>query len=106
MILNGFVAITLPFAISQITQAQPTFPVWAGWGSVLMALLNVVFLVAIFKWKKWGFYGFAVATIVSCALNFYAGVGVALSLIGLVGIAILFGVLQIGGKKKGWGQLE
>jgi hypothetical protein len=57
-------------------------------------------------WKKWAFYGFAVTTVLALGVNLSVGLGIGRSLIGLVGIAVLYGVLQIGEQKKGWNQLE
>ena len=68
--------------------------------------MNVVFAIAIFQWKKWGFFGVIVNTIVAFGINMYAGVGIGQSVLGLVGVGVLFGVLQIGGDQNGWSQLE
>jgi hypothetical protein len=106
IVANGLTAIATPLMITQIRQATPNFPVWVAYVIPLLAILNVVFAFAIFKWKKWGFYGFAVMAILTFCLNLYAGVGIGQALIGLIGIAVLYGVLQIGGEKKGWTQLE
>jgi hypothetical protein len=40
------------------------------------------------------------------ALNLAIGVSIPQAIMGLAGIAILYGVLQIGGENKGWAQLE
>jgi hypothetical protein len=39
-------------------------------------------------------------------LNLYVGVDIIRSLLGLVGVLLLFGVLHIGNENKGWPQLE
>jgi len=106
MAANGLTAIATPLMITQIKQATPGFPTWVAFVIPILALLNVVFAVAIFKWKKWGFYGFAAMAIIAFCLNVYAGIGIGQALLGLVGIAVLYGVLQIGGENKGWTQLE
>ena len=69
-------------------------------------LLNVVFVIAMFNWKRWGFWGFCISAIVAFSINIYAGVGVAAALAGLVGVVVLFAVLRIGKEKAGWDQLE
>jgi hypothetical protein len=92
---------------SQMMRGQ--FPEAPGWAFPLMGLLgilNVVFAVALLAWKKWGFWGFCASAGVAFVANVSIGFGVGPSLMGLVGIAILYGVLHIGGEKKGWTQLE
>ncbi len=84
----------------------PGFPGWFVWPFSLLALLNVVFAIALFNWKKWGFIGFCVTSILALAMNLYAGVGYRQSEIGLLGVATLYAVLQIGEERKGWSQLE
>ena len=106
IVANSLAAIVTPMSVQNIQQTMPNFPTWLVWPIVLMAILNIVFAVALFNWKKWGFFGFAATTIISFSLNIYAGVGIAQSIVGLSGIAILFLVLQIGGERKGWVQLD
>jgi hypothetical protein len=69
--------------------------------------MNVVFSVMLFLWKKWGFWGFIITSIGAFAINLSIGLGVGQSIAGLVGIAVLYGVLQI--KKdniSAWANLE
>ena len=103
---NGLTAIVTPLMISQIQRATPNFPAWGAFVIPVLAILNVVFALAIFKWKKWGFFGFCVTALLTFCFNIYAGLGVGQAVFGLVGIAVLYGVLQIGGENKGWTQLE
>ena len=73
---------------------------------ILMAIVNVTGAVLLFKWKKIGFWLFCATTAVGFFINLAAGVGIIPSLQGLIGVPILFGVLNIGGVNKGWTQLE
>ncbi len=61
----------------------------------LIGIANVVFSFALFKWKLWGFYGFIVSSLASFIINLMIGVEVVQSVMGLIGIAFLYGVLQI-----------
>jgi hypothetical protein len=92
--------------VGNIQQALPTFPAWMVWPFTLGAVLNIAFAIALFNWKKWGFFGFLVTGVATFALNIYVGIGIPRAVLGLMGIAILYGVLQIGGQKSGWSQLE
>jgi hypothetical protein len=73
-------------------QILPKWPEWAIFLMGLLGLANFVFAIAIWKWKRWGVYGFAgtaiaffVASIVREAIGILAA---------LVGLAITIGILQ------------
>jgi hypothetical protein len=72
---------------------------------IIVGIFNIVCFIALFKWKKWGFWGFVASAIVALCLNLYIGFGLE-SFLGLIGIAVLYGVLQIGKENKGWPQLD
>ena len=61
----------------------------------VLAALNVVFAVLLLTWKKIGFWGFILTSLAAVAINLSLGLGIAQSLIGLLGIVILWAVLQI-----------
>jgi hypothetical protein len=73
----------------------------------ILGIMNVVFSVILFLWKKWGFWGFIITSIGAFVINLSIGLGVGQSILGLFGIAVLYGVLQI--KKENisaWTNLE
>jgi len=73
----------------------------------VLGILNVVFSVMLFQWKKLGFWGFVITSAGAFAINISAGLGIGQSIFGLVGIAILYAVLQV--KKddiSAWANLE
>ncbi len=72
----------------------------------MLSVADIVFILSLFYWKKWGFWGIVFTSLVTLSINIYDGVGV-LSLIGLLGTLFLFLVLQL--KRdgmKGWNNLE
>jgi hypothetical protein len=69
-------------------------------------ILNVIFAIAIFKFKKWGFYVFCASAAIVFVINLSAGISLINALIGLFGIVVLFAVLNIGKENKAWPQLE
>jgi hypothetical protein len=73
---------------------------------VLASLLNVVFAIGVYKWKKWGFWGFCVSALAVFLINIYIGIGPLPALAGLTGVLLLFVALKIGKEKAGWDQLE
>ena len=90
-----------------IREALPGAPAWTFPATGVINLLGVVFAIALFAWKKWAFWGYAVSSIALIIVNVLMGVPLWQSLSSLTGIVVLYAVLQIGGKeKKGWLQLE
>jgi ABC-type proline/glycine betaine transport system permease subunit len=96
--------------LSQIQMLLNT-PLWVFYVSIALATFNVVCAVALFMWKKWGFWGFCVSSILAVIINLmYFSKNVTTIIIsiisGLLAVLILFGVLHIGKKNKGWPQLK
>ena len=85
---------------------MPLFSTWVYGVMAITGLLNLISAVAILRWKKWGFWLFASTSFITVCLNYTMGINFATSIFGLVGVLILYGVLHIGGDKKGWTQLE
>lgn len=72
---------------------------------VVLLIFNIICFVALFKWKKWGFWGVVVCIVVGVCLNLYLELG-PVSFSGLIGLGVLYGVLHIGEENKGWPQLD
>jgi hypothetical protein len=106
IIANAVTALIYLFASEMITDSFPDAPGWAFPVLAIFGIFNVVCSVALWQWKKWGFWGFLASAIVALFVNLSIGLGIGQSLMGLIGIALLYGVLQIGKEKKGWTQLE
>ena len=106
ILANSLTALTY-LAVPEIVTARtptatPTFVFVLG----LMGVANVLFAVALFKWKKWGFYGFAAMGFVGLVLNLSIGIGIVPALLGLSGFVLLFWTMQMGGERKAWLHLE
>jgi hypothetical protein len=82
-----------------VTRAVPSFPTWAIPVFALVGVLNVVFAVGVWKWRRWGVYGFIATAVPVFAVN-VAYVGVLPALLGLLGPVIL--VLLV---RPRWAQL-
>ncbi|MCJ7751468.1 MAG: hypothetical protein MUQ65_10305, partial [Armatimonadetes bacterium] len=89
-----------------IKQVLPGAASWVFPVMGILGLFNLVCAVALLKWRKWGFWGLVASSIVASLVNMSMGVGVGTSVVGMVGIALLYGVLQIGGENRGWPQLD
>lgn len=106
IVTNAFAAVATPFSLMALRQNGGNV------GGLNIALVvvcctaNIIFAVALLRWRKWGFYGFFVTSILALANNLMIGLGIGVSLIGLLGIVVLYFVLQIGGPQKAWPQLK
>jgi hypothetical protein len=104
---SGLLLNAVPEAVNAVPDVPaPVFPSWVYLVLGIFGLINIVSAFAIFKWKKWGFWLFTLTGFLTCFINISAGLNILSCVIGLSGLAILYGVLQIGGDKKGWAQLD
>jgi hypothetical protein len=81
-------------------------PDWAFPVLIAVCLFNLVCAIALFRWKKWGFWGLVVSAAVALGVNIAIGLGPLAAIGGIIGVLLLYGVLQIGKENKGWSQLE
>lgn len=105
LIGNSGTALLYLFGSEALRQTIPNAPAWVFSLLIVMSLCNLACTIALFNWKKWGFWGFCATSVIALAINLSIGLGVASSLSGLLGVILLYGVLQIGKEKKGWSQL-
>jgi hypothetical protein len=62
---------------------------------------------ALWQWKKWGFLGLAGVAMTHATINLLAGAGFMAYISGVIGMGVLYAVLQVGkpGKPSAWSQL-
>jgi hypothetical protein len=60
-----------------------------------IAIINVLLSILLLNWRKMGFWGFVLTGILIFIINLNIGTNLILSLLGLCGIPILFGILRI-----------
>lgn len=106
IVANSATVIFYLFGSDAISRALPNAPGWVFIVLAVFSAFNLVCAIALFRWKKWGFWGFCLSGVVALVINVSIGLGVGRSLSGLIGIAILYGVLHIGKDNKGWPQLN
>jgi hypothetical protein len=106
IIANALMSLTYLMGSQSIRQQFPQAPPWVFTVLGVMALINLVCALALWKWKKWGFYGFVASSLVAFVINLMVGVTIYRALFGVIGFVILFGILQLGKENKGWTQLE
>jgi hypothetical protein len=106
IIANAATAIMTPLATEGMRQAGLSIsPLMIG-ALVVCAVVNIACAIALLRWKKWGFYGMVGTAAIALIINIAAGLGVGRSLVGLIGIGILYWVLNMGGEKKAWPRLK
>ena len=72
----------------------------------ILGIVDLILIVFLFYWKKWAFWALLGTSIITLIFNLNIGIG-AVSLIGLLGIIIIYLLLQL--KRdgiKGWNNLE
>ncbi len=90
-----------------IEDLLPDAPIWLSY--VLVAggyVLNIFLILALFRWKKWAFYACCLVAVARFFVNLSLEAPLFGAVMGLLGPAILYGVLQIGKENKGWPQLK
>ncbi len=106
IVVNSATALLHLVGSEAIKGEASNMPGWAFPVMGIVGIFNLVCAIALFKWKKWGFWGFVASAVVTFCLNLYIGVELGFALLGLLGVAILYGVLQLGKEKKAWPQLD
>ena len=106
IIANTCVVLIYSLSSASMRAASPSLPNWALPVLSVIGICNIAFFVAIFLWKKWGFYAFIASAAITFFINLSIGLSIVSSVLGLAGIAILYWVLHIGGENNGWRQLE
>jgi hypothetical protein len=106
IIANSATALLYLFGGTLIEQALPGMPSWAVIVMGIFGVFNLICAIALFNWKKWAFWGFVGSSIGAFFVNLAIGMGIGQALLGLLGIALLYGVLHIGTENKGWPQLD
>jgi hypothetical protein len=103
---NTIVILMYTLGSAAMQAIQPNLPNWALPVLVGLGICNIAFFLAVFRWRRWGFYGFIATSVIAVIVNLSIGLSVVSSLLGLSGAAILYWVLQMGGQNNGWRQLK
>ena len=96
--------IALPF--SEIILGQSVKFLFTISNFMNIEILNITSVIGTYGFNLFCISLFASTSFITVCLNYAMGINFATSIFGLVGVLILYGVLHIGGDKKGWTQLE
>jgi hypothetical protein len=103
IIINAFSIITY---LVRIFEDPPNSPMWVLVFFFVKSLFELLCSLALFRWKKWGFWGILLSSVAGIIYNAYRGSILFALLITLLIVLPLWGALTIGGEHKGWTQLE
>ena len=101
MIINPLVAILYLAAGSLVQKGLPDAPSWAIPVLGIFCIVNLACAIALWRWKRWGFYGFVVSAIVALVINIIIGLPAHQIIAGPVGVIILYVLVR-----PVWDQLE
>ena len=100
LIANALIAFYYLTSTSALQQVYPVSSVVFLLLAVIGAV-NVVSAIALWTWHKWGFYLFAITSVITLVINIGIGLPIVSSLSGLIGVGILWYLLS-----KKWSAFE
>jgi hypothetical protein len=106
LVINSLALATYVLAKSTVAAQHPKTPSWFPYLLAVGCAVSITLTIAVFRWKKWAFYGLCVAAGATFLVNVWTGVPIYEAAFGLFGPAILYGVLLIGKERTGWTQLK
>jgi multisubunit Na+/H+ antiporter MnhB subunit len=106
IIANSALALMYLFGAEWLQRNGPKTPEWAFWVLAICGVINVISAVALLRWKRWGFWLFVISAIAGVGINFSIGLGPQGIFGAVLGVAILYAVLHIGGERKAWPRLQ
>lgn len=85
---------------------RPTYPNVKYW-YFIVNILDIIFVLALWKWKKWGFWGTLIVCVLSFIINLIIGVKILYVFSSASGALILYGVLRLKTNGvRGWDKLK
>ncbi len=96
IILNSLTALLNLFSTSFIDKNLPNNdPKSSLLVFGILGLGNILFAIMLLKRKIYGFYGFVLSAIIAFSVNIYIEIEFSKAFYGLIGIGLLYGILQI-----------
>jgi len=86
-LFTGFVYFSNP---QVIIEAYPSIPEGLVYAMGLLAAINFILAVAIWRWRKIGIWGFYASATLAFCINIYIGLGITNSLVGLIVVLIIY----------------
>jgi len=96
IVVNSATSLIYLVASEGIRKNTPNMQAWAFPVLIVGGIFNLFCAISLFRWKRWGFWGCACSAAVIFVVNLLNGINPVAALGGLLGVAVLFGVLHIG----------
>ena len=90
VVTNPFIAFIYFSSPEVMIQLYPLLSVGLLYFMGSLAILNFLFAIGIWQWKKFGVYGIYVSIAIGFIINLYLGVGIRGSSFGLIGVVIIY----------------
>ena len=93
-------------------------PAWYSVIIILSSVANLLCVIALITWKKWGFWGYIISNLILAIISFFVHTnnlpgfmgGLVLMGVNMLGgvimVGLLYMALQMGNKEKGWKKLS
>ena len=94
LIANALIAFYYLTSTPALQQVYPTISSAVFLLLALIGALNIVSAIGLWTWHKWGFYLFAITSVITLVINIGIGLPIVSSLTGLIGVAILWYLLR------------
>jgi len=92
--ISPLIGLSYLLIASEIQRLLPSVPGWVVPVYSFVAIADFVFALAIWKWKKWGVYGYAATYIIVIIINLSVGLPIYGALLGLAGLAIFVSLIR------------
>ena len=103
---NTLVTVTAPFMVGLVGKSNLNVSYFNLVVIFLGGISNLACVIALFRWYKWGFYGFVGMSVIGTINNLLMGISIGKCIFGFVGIGLLYLMLNIGDSNKAWPQLK
>ena len=90
LVANFITAFSYLVFTDRVIQTFPHVAAGAWYFFGLVAFANFIFVIFLFNWKRWPFYGLCMTSIVAAVMNLMIGLQFVAATFGLLGILILY----------------
>ncbi|MFA7707548.1 MAG: hypothetical protein WCX73_01230 [Candidatus Pacearchaeota archaeon] len=90
LIANFFTALIYLIFTKAMASVYPNVANWVWYVYGLLALVNFIFVIFLFMWKKWPFFAFCGVSIIVFIMNLAIGLDIFSALFGFFGIIVLY----------------
>ncbi len=94
LILNIITALSYLLLNASIASFYPGIPLWIFYLYGLLSLANAVFVIFLFKWKKWAFFAICASAAIIFIMNISVGIKTTAAIAGLLGPVILYLIMR------------